>query len=484
MTTEALQDGERAIDTRAMNRSVIDSPPIPNSQTPVPMDTNQVFWFVGQYADEITPWGGGNWLIRDRQLRNFITKEPYFCSALNIICQRNAGFSWTLDGPPRTINQVQKVLETANMGKGWQDLMVKVSIDLYTQDNGAFIETVRERDDPNARVIGLNHLDAARCRHTGNPLAPVIYQDRQNHYHLLRWWHVMELAEMPTPAENLYGMQYCALSRLLMGALIQRNNQLLEYEKTGGRETRTIHLVKGVTSQQMQDAINDAKANADGMGLTRYMSPVVVGTIDPRADVGVASIELAGFKATFDEKLNFDHYMNLIAMAFASDYQDFAPLPGGGLGTGNQSEILHLKNRGKGPARFMKLISYFINFIVCPENVEFLWAEQDYEAEKTKAEIQAIRAQTRRTRIESFEITPEAARQIANDEGDLSKEMLALMGEQDVTENTVITDNSPGATQNSDQGKPIVVKTPAAKRVPARTPNPTAERPVRPQQNP
>lgn len=427
-------------------RSVIELPEQLTSKNPVPpIDGSQLFWFVGRFADEIMPWGITH-MQRDRQLRYFTIQESIFASALGIICSRNAGFSWTLDGPSRMVGQLQYKLETSNMGAGWHDLITKTTLDLCTQDNGAFIEIVREKDNPSSPFVTLNHLDAGRCWHTGNPKTPVVYQDRLGRYHLLKWYQVIELAELPAAYEQigLYGLQYCTLTRLLRKLQTTRNMDIFDYEKTSGRNTKTIHMVKGITSQQLTDAMNTARASEDGAGLIRYTNPVLVGTLDPKADVGHDTIDLVGKPIDYSDAEWFKQYINLIAMAFASDYQEFAPLPGGGLGTGAQSEMLHLKSRGKGPATFMKLITFAINFRIMPKTVNFRFDEQDLEAEKSVAEVKAIRAQTRAVRIAAGEITTEAARQIANDEGDLPYEYLELMREEDISPNqTLISGETP-----------------------------------------
>lgn len=141
----------------------------------------------------------------------------------------------------------------------------------------------------------------------------------------------------------------------------------------------------------------------------------------------------------------------MLAMAFLTDYQEFSPLPGGNLGTSTQSEILHLKNRGKGAGLFRKLITRAINYEIFPRNVEFGFSDPDYEAETAEAEVKKIRAQTRQIRITSTEITPEVARQLANDEGDLRQEYMALMGEVDSTDNLQVDDSSPAETQIDEQ---------------------------------
>jgi hypothetical protein len=359
-------------------------------------------------------------------------------------------------------------LENSDQGLGWLDLMMKTSIDLYTQDNGAFWEIVRSTDSPSGAFLGVNHLDAARCTHTGNREAPVIYQDRLGKLHLLNWYNVVEFAEMPVPIEGFYGLQYCALTRVLKKMQITENIDTFNYEKTGGRHTRQIHLVQGVTSQQLSDAINQAKAFADGSGLTRFMHPVLLGTIDPKAGVSHDTINLVDMPENFDAETHFKHYINAIAMAFTSDYQEFAPLPGGGLGTGAQSEILHLKSRGKGPANFMKMITHAVNFLIAPQNITFKFDEQDLEAEKGDAEVRSIRAQTRAVRIASGEITPQVARQLANDAGDLSVELIEMMGEQDLTTDVTVTDESQlrkPSTTPSPNASPAPTVAPSAQRL-------------------
>ena len=451
---EELATGERAYEqAEVVRRSVIQEPPSPNNQFPTTFsNASDLFWMVQTAANAIEPWGIG-WRRRDAQLRKFLTEENIFAAALGIICSRNAGFSWTLNGPDRAVTKLQHILETANMGKGWRDLIVKTTIDLCSQDNGAFWEIVRAGDSERSPLIGINHLDAARCTHTGVHAFPVIYQDMYSKFHLLPWYNVLELSEMPVPIEGLYGLQYCTLTRLLRRMQSTVNMDVMDYEKSGGLNANSIHLVKGITSKQLKEAIDDARGIAINKGNTRYMDAVVVGTIDPKSDVGHDTIELKTKPSDFDPEVWFKHYINLIAMAFESDYQDFAPLPGGGLGTGAQSEMLHLKSRGKGPATFMNMVSYVLNFLVLPNNTKFVWDEQDLEAEQADAEVRAIRAQTRAVRVASFEITPEISRQIANDEGDLAAEYIDMMGETDLTPDVTVDNETTAESQLRPAGQ-------------------------------
>lgn len=375
-----------------------------------------------------------------------------FASALGTIVSRNAAFSWNIEGDaPRTAARMHEVLENADNGRGWLDLVSKVSFDLYTQDTGAFIEIVRQQDRPDSPVIGLNHLDAWRCWHTGIPEAPVLYQDRLGRWHLLKWYNVIPLAELPTPIETYYGLQLCALTRLLRATQIIKNISQLKYEKTGGRHTRALHVIRGLATSQINEALEQMRTFADSQGLTRYMQPLVVGTIDPAVDLQTATLDFVSLPDGYDEETTFKHYVSQIALAFFEDYQSFAPLPGGNLGTSAQSEVLARKSRGKGPELFRKLFSFGMNQKVMPKNVEFLWQEQDPDAEKSEAEIKKLRAEERAVRIQSGELTPAVARKIAHDAGDLEDEYLAELGEEDSNEEVALEDDRPTETQVIDE---------------------------------
>lgn len=437
MVTE--KTGEKATPEEIAARSVVKLPPAATPGGPPGLQTSLLF-MLAQSADEIQPWGN-NPKLRDRQLRAFITTESLFASALGIVCARNAAFSWFLKGPKSVTVKMQDALETANFGKGWQDLMLQTSVDLYTQDHAAFIEVVREGDTPESPLLSLNHLDAARCYHTGRPEAPVIYQDSDSVFHLLNWWQVLALSEMPSAEEDKPGLQWCALSRMLLAAQVTRNIAIYQMEKTGGRHTKAIHLVKGMTSSEIQDAVRQVTAAADASGQLRYVSPIIVGSVDPRAMLDTKTLELAGLPEGFDEDKMYKWYTVQIAMAFLTDYQEFAPLPGGGLGSSAQSQVLHLKSRGKGPGLYMKLISQALNFKVLPEGVTFGFEEQDLEAEQAEADTKLKRAEARLKKVESGEYDEQAARQEALDVGDMSQETFdRLSATEDITPEVTVSD--------------------------------------------
>lgn len=393
-------------------------------------------------ADSFTPWGRDP-IRRDRELRSFWPTEPVLASAIFSITIRNAAFSWTLEGPPSTVDAVQHILHTADLGRGWQSFVVKVVTDLFTQDNGAFIEVIRERDAPDSPVLGLGHLDAGKCRRTGDPEFPVNYIDRNSVIHRMAWYQVAPLAEFPSPIESMNGMQLCALSRCLRAAQLLRDISVYQTEKVSGDNPNAIHLVSGVSSAAITDAMNQHKLNQAQRGMTRYIIPAVIASLDPNASVSSAQIDLKSLPDGFDVEVAMKWYINQLALAFGADYQDFAPLPGGNLGTSAQSAILHQKSRGKGPAFFMKMMEYAFNFQgLIPQNVTFNYDEQDVQAEAEQAELASVRGETLDEHVMSGILTEDAARQIMLDEGLISQEVFdSLQIGPDLTPDIVATDD-------------------------------------------
>jgi len=428
---DAQVAGDKQVNPKTVEKSVIATPES-SGQTPTPSLDSSLLWMVAQAGDEITPWGVRP-KLRDRQLREFYPTESLFSSALGVVTSRNAGFTWTVEGPPRVAARVHQILEDADSGRGWVSFISKLSVDLYTQDYGAFIEIVRDGNSPEGALLAINPLDASRCWHTGDPEKPVIYEDIEGKFHELDWWSVVPLAELPTPRERLYGLQVCALSRLLLAAQITKNIAIYTKEKTGGRNAQAIHLIAGITNSQIQDAISQVKGEADAKGLMRFLGPLLVGSVDPKANIDVKTVELTSLPDNFNAETVFKHYVSQIAMAFLADYQDFAPLPGGGLGTSAQSEMLHQKSKGKGPAVFRKLIVQAMNFRILPCVTEFQFEEQDPDADEQQARIKLTRAQERAVRIVSKELTTGEARQLAMDDGDLPEELFEAGGGSDAT---------------------------------------------------
>ncbi len=421
--------------------------------------------FVSSFADDITPWGK-DIDRRDRQLREFWPTEPFIASAINSIVQARANMSWQLDGPPRTVNAVQRMLQSSDLGRGWLSLRQKVEIDLLTQDNGGFVEVVRLADAENSPVVNLAHLDAAQCTRTGVDETPVIYYDLQGVPHHLKWYQVLMFEDMPSPIQSMFDVQYCFLTRVLRAAQIIKDIGIFKREKISGRNPSVIHLVSGVQTKLVEDKITDEAMRANNQGYTRYQTPVVIGSLDPTANVSVATINLKDVPDGFDDDTTLRWYISNLALGAGGDYQDFAPLSSGGLGSGQQSEMLHRKAKGKGHETARKLWEHKLNFSgILPSSVIFAFDEDDTEEKDTAAQLAERQSKVFSTYFKDGVLTLPVIHQMMQDEGILKPEYVAMMGEQDVTPDIVVDDEEPAPTQQELDEAETVEPEDAVKRV-------------------
>lgn len=416
---------EKQYDAAANQQSVVQTPEVQEHQTP---SAHPIILNVAAASQSITPWGTYP-KRRDKELRSFWLSESWLASVVYSVTIRNASFAWEVVGadasktsPKNTIRAVERLLKRANRGKGWKNLIIKTCVDLYTVDNGAFWEIIRKNNnDPRSPVINIAHLDSIRCTRTGDPEYPVLYEDRYGKETALAWWQVRTLEEFPSPVENAFDMQVSAVSRALLAAEIIQSISVYKMEKVSGNFTRAIDALSGVTQQNIDDALEMAEEQNLNRGLYRFSLPVIIPGIDPTSSLSHVHIDLASLPDNFSEDTSFKWYVAQLAAAFGVDYQEIAPLMTGNLGSSQQSEIMHLKTRGKGPALIMGLFEDIINDGLIPSNVEFRFLEQDLRSETEKANARFTRAKDRAMRLKSGELDAEAARQLAIEDGDLPR---------------------------------------------------------------
>lgn len=419
--------------------------------------TGNIVINVASAADQFTPWGY-NTRQRDAELRAFWPTENYFAGALFTTVAQYVAFGWSLVGPPRTTKLSQQVLNQVQFGGGYEALMMPFLIDYLTCDNGAFMEIVREDNtDPRSPCVSLNHLDSGRCIRTGIPEKPVLYIDKNGRWHELAWFNVVALTEMPSPVEDARGIGYSCLTRVLRAAQIMRDVAIVNQEKAAGRFTRQVHLVSGVQSRIIEDAMERNQLNADAKGLLRYVQPLILASLDPTARVSKETIDLASLPADYNEREYQEAYIITLAMAFGTDYANFAPLPSrsGGIGGAQQTKTANMRTRGKGPGLFMQRMTRVFNYHgILPSTVRFEFGEADIAEELERSELSKSRAIERETRIRSGEITTEVARQIAVDVGDLDERYLTMMRESNATQEVTVTSAEPYDPALSDKVKP------------------------------
>lgn len=398
-------------------------------------------FYMSGFADTLPKWGT-DVIHRDEKLREFWPTESTLASAMCSQIARYASFPYTLDGPERMTHIYESIFEACENGEGFISMMTKVCHDLYGQDNGGFIELIRTRDDPRSPVISFRHKDAARCRRTGNWDTPVIYWDLENKAHAMRWYQIIPLSEMPSPDETKKGLQVCVLSRILHAAqVIQAINDFMR-EQVGGLRHHKLHLIGGFNQTLIDDTLKQKLAEAQAAGRAYSIDPVLLAALHPEGRVTHEEIELSSLPDNFDIDNYMKWFIEIIALGWEDEYQSFAPLPGGNLGTATQSQTMADKARSKGPAVFMRLIEHKFNFYgVLPRSIRMRYGSQDVVADQQKIMQLWRYSQILKLLIDSKTITPEVAQLMLRDSGHLKKEYLTLMGQVDPTPQSVDSDN-------------------------------------------
>ena len=384
-------------------------------------------WNIATVADAISPWGRSVG-IRDRQLRDFWPTEPYLAGAVANVSFRNAATDWKIRHSSNAIEQaVTDMLNSAIAGSsfGWEPFALKISEDGSTQDNGFFVELIRDPGmdassrfkDERAPVLGISHLDANQCTRTGDPEFPVVYTDRKGGLHKLAWYQVIPFSDFPSSIEKMNGVGYSAVTRTLRLGQIMRSICIYKDEKITGRHYKQIHFVSGVSRQDIKDEMKRGQEDADNKGQITFLEPAILASLDPERPVSTATIDLANLPDGFDFDQEMKWYISGLALGFGVDYQEFAPLPGGGIGSSNQSVVLSRKASGKGPAMFMKIAQAFKNYGVLPRGCEMVFEVRDEEKELAKAELRKLFQEEMALGLRNGFLPPDAARKIGISRG-------------------------------------------------------------------
>lgn len=399
---------------------------------------NLIFtWNIASAADSVIPWGR-NVQARDRQLRDFWPTETYLAGAQASVSFRNATLDWEIRGPEKVAQAVTDMLLASIAGDtfGWMQFILKISQDLYTQDNGAFVELIRDPGvDANSKfqnerapVIGIAHLDSNQCIRTGRPDTPVVYTDREGNLHRLKWYQAIAFSDYPSAIEKMNGVGYCSVSRALRMAQIARSIAIFKDEKISGRQYKQIHFVSGVSRTEIKDEMKRGQEEANNSGMIRFITPAILASLDPEKPVSTATIDLASVPDGFDFDQDMKWYIAALSLAYGTDYQEFAPLPSGNIGSASQSMILHRKSSGKSPAVFMRTIQdAFKNYGVLPRGCSMRFNDKDEQEELEKEEVRTKALEEMAIAVNAKILTPEAAAKELVRRGIYDEETIAVI---------------------------------------------------------
>ncbi len=418
----------------------------------VPLDLWGNLW--GQDQISLPPVPPPFWTReRDIVLRTTIYKEAMWASAIGIAISKVAASGWEIqaDVPLRTKRAQPLYLNADGSSVGWVSFLAKHLRSFLTTDNGAFVEIVRARKSIGSKIIGIRHLDPMRVTRTGDPAIPALYRDREGRFHELKDYQVMLFSDMPDDSETYFGVGLCAASRAYYAIYKLASIEWFLREKVGGLHPLAIHIVNGLLTTQMNDAVRAAKEETLSKGAVSYMGAVIMGI--PQGETpGLVTIPLAELPDGFQRKEEFDLSILTYADAIGLDVQDLQPLTGQALGTGAQSRVLEEKSKGKGLSSWKQQWIHQQNEKVLPDATTFAFTEKDYGDMLKKAEVSHKRAEVAKIRIEAAITTPAQELQILVDDNEIPREFLPV----DTTQaDTLSDDEKPVSEETAPVGAEV-----------------------------
>lgn len=417
---------------------------------------------------------------RDVALAATPHKEDMWAGAVSKVVTKFAAHSYTIkdaDDSTRKVSASQQLLKRADGGQGWIIFAEKIIQDLACTDNGVFIRIRRADDEtqtiklkstmsypglpgqqfdeatvtnsaPASKIVGLYHLDSLRCMRTGNLMYPVRYQPVMGPPQLLRWDQVLTYADQPSSRAELMGVGFCAASRCYKTIAKLAALEQMVYEFLTGTGANKVVFLQGIGEPTLQGILKAGEANAQAKGLLYYLG-TVLGAIPGDTPISSVEVVLKQLAAGFVPKDERDQGVLIYSNNLGIPQQDLQALSGQALGTGTQTLVLAEAAQGMGmlPA-FLKWWEQTVSDRVLPATTELTFDnEHDVRDQKARAEARQLRGADRVARIQSGEISPAVARQLAADDGDLPQELLA----QDVTPGGQIADDEkPQAQQTSN----------------------------------
>lgn len=393
---------------------------------------------------------------RDRVLSITPRVDAQWGAAIGIAVTQVASLSYRVDGTKTRARRLLEILDNAdisvgNWTGGWVHFIGKHIRDYLTTNNGAFFEVVRKGTARGSQIVGINHLSSIRCFRTGDPEYPVVYMDRWGRQHVLRWWEVVGMSDMPDPDDYLLGAGLCAAERAYQQIRKLATLETYVYEKLSGSRPLAIYLVSGMSSKQLDKAVSDGFERQKQRGLTTYMGAVIATTLKPDEQPGLVTIPLAELPDGFVAAEERDRADLVYANSIGLDPQDLAPIGGERqLGVGAQSSILHDKAKGRGLAVYKVALKHAISRMVADTKSKFYLSENDYVDQERRAKISRLRSDFVGALVSRGIVSEQEARQILVDWGEIP---IAFVAVDITTTQTYEDDDKPALmeTETRDQ---------------------------------
>lgn len=351
------------------------------------------YWVNGVNKNKLPPYGS---IDRDFFLSSCWQDEPILAGAIYSMTAKMTALRWTITGRRLVARNAAHIFAQAAHinGYDWGGFISSTAEDFYTTDRGVFWETARVPTGYGkdiTRLIGglaeVGHIDSLACYPTGNTEYPVVYySDVTGQKLLFQPGEFVHFASLQSSRESNFGIGFCAVSRAYKAAKLLMGLHDYDWEKLNNLPPEGVAAVTGMTIDEFQDAIALwlLKRKQDE-SLTFPQVLWLIGS-NPGAEVSVDFQGFSQIPESFDRNDVVSQYVNTLALCFGVDGREFWPISSGALGTASESEIQHLKAKGKGPGEFISIVERHLNAEL-PDDAEFAFDTQDINEDMIAATV-------------------------------------------------------------------------------------------------
>ena len=359
------------------------------------------------------------------------------------------------DDSARRIKQAQALI--LSYDGGYATGLQRGLRDYLTTNIGMVIEKARQSSARGSKIVGLYHLDALRCWPTGDPAKPLVYWSYYGGYHLLDAEDVIRITDSPSPRVELRGYGQCASDRAWETILKMAAIKVYFLEKITGTRNLAIHIVNGISDQQLRDALNTSEDDREARGFVLYKGSTIIPMLKSEAPT-VVTIPLAEIPDGFDVENERKDARREYAFCAGANVDEYVERPAG-LNSGLSAQIADEAASGQGLAAFDKQLELALSHTVLPGSTTFyMGSGDDWRDQKAKADAQAARATMLKTYVDAGALSPLQMLNAAVDAGDLDAAFLP----EDATSAGAVDDNDKLVAGESQAERPVTTPLPSS----------------------
>jgi hypothetical protein len=313
--------------------------------------------------------------------------EPILAGAIYSMSAKMTAMSWKITGKRQSALNIARIFANAVFmdGRSWDGFLSSTTQDFYTTNRGVFWETPKAGNAEYGKLMDIGHIDAMACELTGNVEEPMMYTSEVSGQEVrFKPGEYLHFTSLPSPREVHLGVGFCAVARAFRAAKLLIGLHDYDSEKLDNLPPEGVATVSGLTMDEFKDAIAlwQSQRKMDN-SLTFPQVLWLIGS-QPNTEVKVGFQGFSQMPEQFDRQTVINQYINTLAMCFGVDAREFWAISSGSLGTAAESEIQHLKAKGKGSGEFITITERRLNSLL-PENVDFDYDTQDIEEDATAA---------------------------------------------------------------------------------------------------